>query len=344
MIDNLFTKHNEINQNKTEMKLNHFGSIRLLKKIGCFLSDTTYTLKALELANKMVIMDLKGDIHKQLSVIYAATNDSSKAYLHQKLFAQMNDSVHNDKNTRRIAELEYNYKLEKEKHSLQLKQQKKDTIQSAIMISLVVGIILLSIFAIYVYRSLRAKRLTILILTEQNEKIERLNGEYRVLNEEYLELNEQLQFSNVQINKELELNQKSMTAATLKLIQNAERDANTIQRLQHIEKYADVEGRKDINALISDYKRSSFNSNWEEFEILFEKVHSSFYEKINSSFPTLTANERKMCAFLKLNMSNKDIANITFQSDEALKKARLRLRQKLQIDRDTNLSNFMQAV
>jgi len=42
MIDNLFTKHNEINQNKTEMKLNHFGSIRLLKKIGCFLSDTTY--------------------------------------------------------------------------------------------------------------------------------------------------------------------------------------------------------------------------------------------------------------------------------------------------------------
>jgi len=43
MIDNLFTKHNEINQNKTEMKLNHFGSIRLLKKIGCFLSDTIYT-------------------------------------------------------------------------------------------------------------------------------------------------------------------------------------------------------------------------------------------------------------------------------------------------------------
>jgi len=42
MIDNLFTKHNEINQNKTEMKLNHFGSIRLLKKIGCFLSDTKY--------------------------------------------------------------------------------------------------------------------------------------------------------------------------------------------------------------------------------------------------------------------------------------------------------------
>jgi len=302
------------------------------------------TLKALDYANEMNLMDSKNDIHKQLSEIYAATNDSSKAYLHHKLFTQINDSVYNDKNTNRIAELEYAYKLDKEKHAIELRQQKKDAAQSAIMISLLVGILLLSLFAIYVYGSLRAKRKTNLILTGQKEKIEKLNGEYLALNKEYLLLNEQLKLSNDQINKELELNQKSMTAATLKLIQNAERDAITIQRLQQIEKHTNVEGQKDISALVSDYKRSSYNSNWEEFEILFEKVHSSFYEQINTLYPTLTANERKMCAFLKLNMSNKDIANITFQSDEALKKARLRLRQKLQIDRETNLSTFLQVV
>jgi DNA-binding CsgD family transcriptional regulator len=82
----------------------------------------------------------------------------------------------------------------------------------------------------------------------------------------------------------------------------------------------------------------------DEFEILFEKVHSSFYENLSARYPDLTANERKMCAFLKLNMSNKDIAQITFQSDEALKKARLRLRQKLDIDRETNLAAFMQSM
>jgi len=175
-------------------------------------------------------------------------------------------------------------------------------------------------------------------------KRKQMEEELRDNEKKYLVLNEQLQLLNAQINKELELNQKSMTAATLKLIQNAKRDAITIQRLQYIENHTSAEGKKEVNALISDYKRSSYNSNWEEFEILFEKVHSSFYEKLNTSYPTLTANERKMCAFLRLNMSNKDIANITFQSDEALKKARLRLRQKLQIYRDTNLSTFMQAV
>jgi len=157
-------------------------------------------------------------------------------------------------------------------------------------------------------------------------------------------LNTQLKESNIQINNELEINQKSITAATLKLIQNAERDATTIDRLQTIEQHTSNEGKQNINALISDYKRSSYNSNWDEFEILFEKVHSSFYENLNSQYPTLTANERKLCAFLKLNMNNKDIAQITYQSEEALKKARLRLRQKLQIDRETNLSTFIQGI
>ena len=303
-----------------------------------------YTLKALDLANKSNQMNSKNDIHKQLSKIYAATNDFASAYFHQKRFFEVNDSVHNDKNTKRIAELEYKYKFEKEKHAIELKQQKKDTIQSAIMNSLLVVLLLLSLFAVYVYRSLQAKHRTNLILSEQNDKIENLNAEYRALNKEYLVLNEQLKISNAQINKELELNQKSLTAATLKIIQNAERDALTIQHLLQIEKHTDGDGKKDINALIAYYKRSSYNSNWEEFEILFEKVHGSFYKKIHTSFPTLTSNERKMCAFLKLNMSNKDIANITFQSEEALKKARLRLRQKLQIDRDINLSTFLQAV
>jgi len=146
------------------------------------------------------------------------------------------------------------------------------------------------------------------------------------------------------IGRELESNQKSVTAATLKLIQNSERDAQTIERLMEIEENTNPAGKQKINTLISDYKRISYNSNWNEFELLFEKVHNSFYEKLNTQLPTLTANERKICAFLKLNMSSKEIAQITFQSEEALKKARLRLRQKLEISRDTNLVTFLQNI
>ena len=146
------------------------------------------------------------------------------------------------------------------------------------------------------------------------------------------------------IGRELESNQKTVTAATLKLIQNSERDAQTIERLKEIEDDTNSTGKLKINTLIADYKRISYNSNWDEFEILFEKVHSSFYERLNAQYPNLTANERKICAFLKLNMSSKEIAQITFQSEEALKKARLRLRQKLEISRETNLVVCLQNI
>ncbi len=63
------------------------------------------------------------------------------------------------------------------------------------------------------------------------------------------------------INQELETNQKSMTAATLKLIQNSERDTQSIEQLEEIEKNTNPVEKTAINNLIANYKRASYNSN-----------------------------------------------------------------------------------
>lgn len=467
---------------------------------GIYLKQYDYTqalnstLKSLKIANEMKLLSYQRKIHYQLSEIYAATNNFAKAYMSHKRYKELNDSIDKDENVKKIVELEYTYKFEKEKQTIELEQQKKDAIQAAekrqqkiILFSFIGGFILMSLFALFVLHSYRVKHKINIILTKQKREIEELNEEYQALNEELIQSNEQLYYTKnlveeseeklklliknsndifVQVNEkgeqffisdvakeltgysveelmgsikdviypedleivqkhwdrvlsdkntpdtvqyrhkhkekgyvwfeavaqnfldnpvinsvvtnirdiserkkieqalkeseaekarlmaleieriniELETNQKSITAATLKLIQNAERDAQTIERLVEVEKNTNQEGKNIINTLISDYKRLSYNSNWDEFETLFGKVHSSFYERLNFQYPTLTTNERKICAFLKLNMSNKDIAHITFQSEEALKKARLRLRQKLGIDREVNLVTFIQNI
>ncbi len=68
---------------------------------------------------------------------------------------------------------------------------------------------------------------------------------------------------------------------------------------------------------------------WEEFEYRFQLLHSGFYDRLNQRFPGLTINERRLSAFLKLDMTTKEISDITGQSIRAVHMGRIRLRNKL---------------
>lgn len=300
-----------------------------------------YSSEGLQLADSLNLLSAQKDAHKQLSDVYAATQRFREAYEHQVLYKQLDDRIFSEKNIQKIAELNFAFQFEKEKQVLELEQVRRNAVQKAIVVSLLVGVALLLLFLAYVLRSNRMKQQANTVLSRQKSEIEILNSELVRANDALVVAQEK---ELKRVNDELEANQKSMTAATLKLIQNAERDARAIDQLLEIEKSCDLDTKQKIKALIADHKRVSSHSNWNEFEILFEKVHRSFYEKLNAHYPDLTPNERRICAFLKLNMSNKDIAQITFQSEDALKKARLRLRQKLAIDRETNLSAFLQSI
>ena len=95
---------------------------------------------------------------------------------------------------------------------------------------------------------------------------------------------------------------------------------------------------------IPEMKQNDIFSSMEEYRILIEEVNSQFYENLNVRFPDLTVNERKICVFLKLNMSSYEISLFTKQSEGALKKARFRLRQKIGIKKGVNLVAFLQQI
>ncbi len=84
--------------------------------------------------------------------------------------------------------------------------------------------------------------------------------------------------------------------------------------------------------------------NWEDFKIHFEKVHRGFFSKLKDRFPTLTAKDQRMCAYIYLGLSTKELAgllNITPQSAEI---GRIRLRKKLGLAQSQNLNSFLQLV
>jgi DNA-binding CsgD family transcriptional regulator len=103
--------------------------------------------------------------------------------------------------------------------------------------------------------------------------------------------------------------------------------------------------RKTFQSIINELKNLEDDSIWEEFELRFNEVHQGFYKRIKKQFPNLSINDLRLCAFLKLNLSTKDIASITYQTPGSIDVARARLQKKLGINNtNVNLTELIQQV
>ncbi len=100
----------------------------------------------------------------------------------------------------------------------------------------------------------------------------------------------------------------------------------------------------DLKKIISHIDSNLMDQNfWEDFKSRFMLLHNGFMEKLQSNFKDLTINEVKLCCFLKMNMSNKEIAQLLNSSLDSIDKSRYRLRKKLNIDSETNINYFLNS-
>jgi len=90
-----------------------------------------------------------------------------------------------------------------------------------------------------------------------------------------------------------------------------------------------------INKNITD------DNDWKVFEELFDQAHADFFKRLKSSFPELTQSDLKLCAYLRLNLTSKEIAPLLNISYRGVETRRYRLRRRLLLDSDENLVGFI---
>jgi len=83
---------------------------------------------------------------------------------------------------------------------------------------------------------------------------------------------------------------------------------------------------------------------WNNFEHYFDMIYPNYTQRLTQRFPSLNPAEIRLCIFLRMNMSSKSIADILHNSEDSIKTARKRLRKKLEIDREQNLTNFINSI
>jgi DNA-binding response OmpR family regulator len=84
------------------------------------------------------------------------------------------------------------------------------------------------------------------------------------------------------------------------------------------------------------------DSYWDKFKMHFEEVHPDFFTRLKNNFPDISQNEFKLCAYIKMRLGNKEIAQLTGISVKGMETARYRLKKKLNLNAEQDMNDFIQ--
>jgi len=245
---------------------------------------------------------------------------------------KINDSLTQVNKDEIIQELETQYQVQQKNNQIEILKSQGD-IQKKNILILTISIIGLSLLAILIFILFRMKSADHLHQTKllEQEKIIR-QQEVKIAENEKLLLQQQVEAQN-----------RDLATKALEVLRMNETIGKIINQLDSINKRCNKQlGISDnIREIVVELDHQSRSNTWKEFDKVFKNIHNDFYEKLLSKCPDLTAAEIKIAALLRLNLSTKEIAAITYKSEEGIKSTRYRLRKKLGLSSEGNLVAFL---
>ena len=255
-----------------------------------------------------------------LSEIMEITGRIDSALFYSKLHHRFADSLWLLSNKQKIVltELEFSFKNQQEKQRIETEKGEAISARNKMIfilsISLVFGISLL---------------LLLLYLLQRNKtrhtNLQKIN----------------LELENVSLEKDVDLKNKELVLQSMNLAERKEVMTEMSNKLQVIIQTSTEENISPLRTLLHDFNSKSSERFWDEFNAHFRDVHPQFYTSLTKDHPGLTPTEIKLCAFIRLNLTTKEIEQLTRKSENTIKIARHRLRHKLGLGRADNLTGYL---
>ena len=130
----------------------------------------------------------------------------------------------------------------------------------------------------------------------------------------------------------------------MQLVQINEITLSIFKRLKLIWNNVTPKNKIQLGRIITDLKTLHRTSMWEEFETRFVNVHKDFFDTLHKINPNLTPTEIKICSFIRLNMTSKDIAILTNRSLRTIEGNRTSIRKKLNLNISDSLTKYLLSI
>jgi ligand-binding sensor domain-containing protein/DNA-binding CsgD family transcriptional regulator len=176
---------------------------------------------------------------------------------------------------------------------------------------------------------------------KQEEELVQKENELSKLSQKSHEEISRLQ--NEKLESELQHMNNELATSTMHLLNKNEFITSIKNNLGHIiKKSSNEEVRKELHQITKDIENNiSADSDWEQFQFHFDRVHGDFSNRFKAAFPALSPQDIKLSAYLRMNLSTKEIAQLLNISVRGVEISRYRLRKKLSLDRNRNLQDFI---
>ena len=190
----------------------------------------------------------------------------------------------------------------------------------------VLSVMLFSIFMHHIYKRYYKKQRERLLLKKQREvELKELENRQQLM-----------RFNNDNLRKDIETKNRELGISTMSLIKKNE-FLNTLKK-----ELVNAQDNKSIKQVIKIIDRNlNNNDDWHTFEEAFNNADKDFLKKIKALHPVLTSNDLRLCAYLRLNLSSKEIAPLLNISARSVEVKRYRLRKKMELEHESSLTNYI---
>lgn len=155
-----------------------------------------------------------------------------------------------------------------------------------------------------------------------------------------------IELKNKNLEAEIRHKNQELASTTMHLVQRSEMLGKLKDQLEKLGKDTkEPKTNKQIKSLIKLLSQDAdLDREWDQFAHHFDQVHSDFLKRLKINHPQLTSNDQKLCAYLRMNLSTKEIAPLMNISIRGVEVGRYRLRKKLNIDKGVDLNELMMRI
>nr|WP_319400863.1 triple tyrosine motif-containing protein [uncultured Carboxylicivirga sp.] len=184
------------------------------------------------------------------------------------------------------------------------------------------------ILILWLIIKIRTKRLT-------REKERLISEQQHLLKLEHSKLQEE------QLRNDLQSKKEELSGLAMKVIYKNEKLSELKDKVTSIKEMASDKVARQLSRTLSFIDKELADDHWDDFEMRFDMAHNNFIKRLKEDFPNLTSKDLKMCAYLRMNLSTKEMAQLLNMTVRGVETARYRIRKRINLGSSSNLNEFI---